>query len=334
MRVKTIMTLCLCAAMAMPAYAEKSPVGEVIKKEVKEKSNRNTNNSAEEDLVPVSYTAQESLVSPETGILDAVHVGFVDDIGTEVPEGAFDEEKQEVNWEKIEEINPEIYAWIYIPSTNISYPILQREVEVVTKENYNNQLFYKWHDFYGEEKDAGSIFSQYPSSLDYDDQINFLYGNNVLDGSMFQNLHMFSQDVEIKDLHLKEHNEKNLLSRDINDEGIRQLTDDDLTGYIVLKDKKIKFRIYSAYYGSDEHLQFYLENGVLKLKLQTKEERDEYIRNSKDPKSLTKVLYNEEDVNEDSRILTMSTSISNNPTNRLIVQAVFTEEENVQKYVQ
>lgn len=281
------------------------------------------------------YDLGERLVSPETGMVDDVspesglivkrHHGYVDDTATPVIDGLYNTETKAVNWEKLEEINPEIYAWVYMPQNNINYPVLQRNGKAMYKNRYSEQLHYKWHDYFDEEKEAGSIFSLYPTCIKCNDQISFLYGNNVLDGSMFENLHMFSQDVDVEDLHLSEENEKTLLSRIIDADGIRQLTEDDLYVYVTVKDWVMKYRIYSAHYANDDHLQFYLDDGLLQLKLQTQEEVNAYIDMTLNPMTMSSVMYDAEDVTHESSILTMSTSIKDDDNGRLLVHGVLVD---------
>ena len=337
------LTSSLVIGSALSTYAGSSPTGKPIepkqtekeKKENKKKNEDLTSPSSGSGIVIPDIT--EGLRSPDTGGLDgdvlgAYRDGFVDDEGTKIPKDAFDEKKGKVNWDIVEAYNPEIYAWIRIPKTNVDYPILQRESILDVIEDYSEQLYYVWHDFYDEEKMAGAIFSQYPSDLEFNDQINILYGNNVIDGSMFQNLHKFMQDVDVKDLHLSEENEKELLSKKINEDNIREFNEDDLITEIYTKSgRKLIFRIYSAYYWTDEHLQFYVKDGKIGFKLQTPEEIAEYIANTKNPKSLRYLVYDVDDVDENSKILTMSTSIKGNENSRLLVQAVFLNEENIQE---
>ena len=78
-------------------------------------------------------------------------------------------------------------------------------------------------------------------------------------------------------------------------------------------------------------MQFYVKDGKIGFKLQTPEEIAEYIANTKNPKSLRYLVYDVDDVDENSKILTMSTSIKGNENSRLLVQAVFLYEENIQE---
>ena len=55
-----------------------------------------------------------------------------------------------IDFDGLQEINPEIYAWIRIPDTNIDYPILQHEGE--------DQGYYLTRDIYGENMPRYLIF--------------------------------------------------------------------------------------------------------------------------------------------------------------------------------
>lgn len=79
--------------------------------------------------------------------------------------------------------NPDIYSWIYIPNTNVNYPVAQ------SGEDDN---FYLDHNIYKSYSFPGTIYSQSCNKKDYSDRVTVLYGHNMLDGSMFATLHYFS----------------------------------------------------------------------------------------------------------------------------------------------
>ena len=105
---------------------------------------------------------------------------------TEVVEQYVDEKAEEekaelpIDFASLQQINPEIYAWIRIPDTNVDYPILQREDE--------DQSFYLDHDMYGEEQKAGSIYTECYNSKDFTDPNTIIYGHNMKSGMMFGGL--------------------------------------------------------------------------------------------------------------------------------------------------
>ena len=88
-----------------------------------------------------------------------------------------------INFEELQEENPDIYSWITIPNTNVNYPVVQSE---------ENDNFYLDHDIHKNYSFPGAIYSQSCNSKDYSDRVTVLYGHNMLDGSMFATLHKFS----------------------------------------------------------------------------------------------------------------------------------------------
>lgn len=106
-------------------------------------------------------------------------------------------EKQVVDQEEIEEpkeinpidfnslwaLNPDVYAWIYIPGTNISYPVLQHP---------DDNTYYLEHTIEGEKKRPGTIYSENYNSKDFTDFNTILYGHNMhSNGTMFYELHNY-----------------------------------------------------------------------------------------------------------------------------------------------
>ncbi len=103
----------------------------------------------------------------------------------EVPEGIVDSVNHTIDFATLKGINSELYAWIYVPDTNIDYPVAQHM-------DPNDQKYYLNYDFYGGGRYAGCIFSEYGTAKDFSDSMTILYGHNMLDGSMFGNLHLFA----------------------------------------------------------------------------------------------------------------------------------------------
>lgn len=81
-----------------------------------------------------------------------------------------------IDFDKLKKINPDIVAWLYIPGTRISYPVLQGSK-------------YEHLNFKGETSICGSIFLTDDESLGSRNPI--LYGHNMRDGSMFGTLKRF-----------------------------------------------------------------------------------------------------------------------------------------------
>ena len=91
-----------------------------------------------------------------------------------------DDETKEyiVDFEKLQQQNSDTVAYIRIENTNIQY--------VVVKAQDND--YYLNHNFKKEINSAGWIFADYRNKFDGTDKNIIIYGHNMKDGSMFNNL--------------------------------------------------------------------------------------------------------------------------------------------------
>lgn len=87
-----------------------------------------------------------------------------------------------VDFDALNEINRDLFAWIYINDTNIDYPIAQHPVE---------DDFYLNHDMYGDARFAGCPYIRLSNKNDFSDPNTVVYGHNMKSGSMFSTLHYF-----------------------------------------------------------------------------------------------------------------------------------------------
>lgn len=81
----------------------------------------------------------------------------------------------------LQEENPDIYAWLTIPETDVDYPILQS-----SRDNY-----YLEHTVEGTEGLPGAIYTNSCNAKDFQDAITIVYGHNMKNGSYFGALHKF-----------------------------------------------------------------------------------------------------------------------------------------------
>lgn len=128
------------------------------------------------------------------------------------------EDWSSLSFDELTEKNSDIYAWIYIPGTNVDYPVCQSEYD---------DNFYLDHNIYKEYQFSGTIYSQSMNSRDFNDRVTVLYGHNMLNGSMFATLHNFG-DQDFFD----EHN----------------------TAFVYTKDKLLTYLIYAAYTYDSRHI--------------------------------------------------------------------------------
>lgn len=90
-----------------------------------------------------------------------------------------------IDFESLTAINPDVWAWIYLEDTDISYPVVQG----TDNEYYLNHLIT------GEYNIAGSIFLDYENHRDLSNKNSILYGHHVDDGSMFSDLHLYKNQA-------------------------------------------------------------------------------------------------------------------------------------------
>ncbi len=90
-----------------------------------------------------------------------------------------------INFAELREQNPEVYAWIYVPGTDVNLPVVQS----TTDDN-----FYLNHNIDGDYAVEGAIYSQSMNAADFSDPVTVLYGHNLVNGSMFSTLHYFENE--------------------------------------------------------------------------------------------------------------------------------------------
>lgn len=118
-----------------------------------------------------------------------------------------------INFGKLEEINPDVTAWIYFPCLEISYPVV--------KESEVDEYLYKTFEL--EKNKAGCIFEDVMSDAGFNGYHDIVFGHNMKDKSMFGRL---------KDLYQK---------------GNESLLEDDPYIYIYTKDHVYQYRVFAYY---------------------------------------------------------------------------------------
>lgn len=95
-------------------------------------------------------------------------------------------EKCPVDFSSLKSINSDIYAWIDIPGTNISYPVLQSE---------SDDSFYLNHDSDKNYNTNGAVFSEHKyNTKSFDDPVTVVYGHDMRSGNMFGQLQSLYSD--------------------------------------------------------------------------------------------------------------------------------------------
>lgn len=162
-------------------------------------------NDKYEELVQSATDVQPEKEEEKEGILKELNIPVPD---------------KNINWDEVKAANPDIYAWIYIPNTNVDYPVLQHPTD---DEYYLN------HNLDGSEGYPGCIYSESINKKDFSDPNTVLYGHDMNDGSMFSTLHNFEDN---------------------------QFFNENCYIYIYTPEKTFVYEIYSASEFDDEHIMY------------------------------------------------------------------------------
>lgn len=136
------------------------------------------NKNAEEQFAALAdLTESTELASIETE--KTAEEDIIAQMGIEVPE-------KNLDWKALYEENEDIYAWIYIPGTQVDYPILQHP----TESNY-----YLNHNLDNSSGYPGCIYTQLYNRKEFTDANTILYGHNMGNGTMFGSLHEYEDNT-------------------------------------------------------------------------------------------------------------------------------------------
>lgn len=123
-----------------------------------------------------------------------------------------------VDFDELQAMNDEVYAWIEVPGTVINYAVVQSATD---------DLFYINHAVDKSYFSGGSIFSQRYNTTTFQDSMTVLYGHNSRSQAMFAQLNNFA------DASFFEQNQ---------------------SIYIYTPEKVYEYRIFAAYPHSSDHL--------------------------------------------------------------------------------
>jgi sortase B len=87
-----------------------------------------------------------------------------------------------VDFSSLQEINPDLYAWLYVP---LSPDCKDIDLPVAQSRPTDAENFYLHRDIYRKYLFSGTIYTQKINSKDFSDRVTILYGHNMLNGSMF-----------------------------------------------------------------------------------------------------------------------------------------------------
>ena len=168
-------------------------------------------NKLNDNAITIPSTDTEDTGVQETTQQAASESSQIAELGLEVP-------PKNLDWKKLNNINADIYAWIYIPGTDIDYPILQHPTDDTYYLNYNMN---------GTRGYPGCIYTELANRKDLTDFDTVLYGHNMRNNSMFAMLHKYED---------------------------REFFENYPYVYIYTKDRVLVYDIFAAYQTGDAHI--------------------------------------------------------------------------------
>ena len=190
-----------------------------------------------------------------------------------------------INFDELTEMNPDLYAWIRIPGTDIDYPVAQ--------SSNSDDNYYLHHNYLGNYEFAGTIYSQRHNTKYFIDRVTVLYGHNMLNGTMFADLHDFSD---------KDFFEENEFM------------------YIYIDGHILTYRIFAAYEYDDRHI-------LNSFEFHEDEVYSQYLKDCLNPHSSNARVREGVELTVEDKILTLSTCTNYNANNRFLVQGVLIKDE-------
>ena len=95
-----------------------------------------------------------------------------------------------IDFEALWKMNPDIYAWISIDETDVSYPVVQS----ATDDSY-----YLNHTVEGAKGYPGSIYTMRVNAKDFSDFNTVIYGHNMKDDTMFGSLAKYRDETYLEE---------------------------------------------------------------------------------------------------------------------------------------
>lgn len=96
---------------------------------------------------------------------------------------------EEIDFQALEAVNPDIVGWIWIPGTSIDYPIVQAA---------DNEAYMKT-GVDGEPSSGGAVFLDYECQRDLSGPHTIIYGHNMKNGSMFHDVVRYKEKDYFKE---------------------------------------------------------------------------------------------------------------------------------------
>lgn len=149
----------------------------------------------------------------ENYTMDEKRLAYYDTYGIEIPTKNLDFKELQTD------VNEDIYAWIFVPGTDVDDPVVQSPVE---------DDFYLTHNLDGSKGYPGGIYTEHTyNTKDFSDRMTVIYGHNMRNGKGFASLHNFED---------------------------KKIFDENRFFYIYLPDDILVYEIFASYEASSNHI--------------------------------------------------------------------------------
>lgn len=190
-----------------------------------------------------------------------------------------------IDFDKLQEINTDIYGWLKIPNTAIDYAVVQ--------SNDTDDGFYLDHNIYRQYEFAGTLYTEMKNDKAFTDPNTVIYGHDMLNGTMFQNLHKFEN---------------------------ADFFDQNKEMFVYTRGHILTYEIFAAYIYDDRHI-------LNSFDFSDKAVFQEYIDSCLQPRSMYANVRKGVSITTNDKILTLSTCVGYDSSSRYLVQGVLVKDE-------
>lgn len=192
-----------------------------------------------------------------------------------------------IDFNSLQQANSDIYAYIKIDDTNVDYPIVQSPTD---------DEFYLKHSADDKSWSAsGAIYTELVNNKNFNDRVTVIYGHNGYGDNFFTPLHKFSNE---------------------------EFFNSHPYFYIYTPERRLTYQVISAFKYDDRHI-------MNSFNFANDEEFKEFQQYLSDPASASRNVRTQLDttLDENSKIVVLSTCITNQKSSRYLVCGVLVKDE-------
>lgn len=197
------------------------------------------------------------------------------------------EDMPQVDFESLWETNTDICAWIYVPGTQVNYPVLQNAKATEPYDSY-----YLQHTVDGQSGLPGAIYIEPCNARNFSDFNTVFYGHHMKNGTMFASLDSFLEEG---------------------------FMGENPYVYLVTPEKNMVYQVFAAVQYDDRHIMGSYD-------FTDTAQRQSFLDSLAANGGEKDVLREDVEVTEEDRIISLSTCVKGQNEKRLLVEAVLIDE--------